>query len=86
MSGVQSHALHVLALPDTYGVVLPAASHLGRKAIEAEREKRIETAGARLLLVRGTRRARSRHGHSSPAGGPVRRETPGHAPAPNAET
>ena len=31
--------IDVLALPDTYGVVLPAASHLGPKAIAAEREE-----------------------------------------------
>lgn len=47
--------LDVLALPDTYGVVLPAASHLGPKPIAADRERRIEAAGARLLLIRGTR-------------------------------
>ncbi|MGI5444574.1 hypothetical protein ACQEVM_02280 [Streptomyces sp. CA-243310] len=44
--------LDVLALPDVYGVLAPAASHLGPKAIAAERGRRIEAAGSRLLLVR----------------------------------
>ena len=55
--------LDVLALPDTYGVVLPADSHLGSKAMAVERERRIAAAGARLLLLRGT----LRHGPSRPA-------------------
>jgi len=45
--------LDVLALPDTYGVVVPAPSHLGPKAMAAERESLIEAAGGRLLLLRG---------------------------------
>ncbi|WNF27817.1 hypothetical protein RI138_13840 [Streptomyces sp. C11-1] len=44
--------LDVLGLPDVYGVVAPAMSHLGPKAIAAERGRQIESAGARLLLVR----------------------------------
>ncbi|MBO7939129.1 hypothetical protein JTP77_024855 [Streptomyces sp. S9] len=44
--------LDVLALPDVYGVVAPALSHLGPKAIAAERGRRIEAAGSRLLLIR----------------------------------
>ncbi len=79
--------LDVLELPDTYGVVLPAASHLGPKAIAAPRQARITSAGARLLLVRGPR-----DGH--PAGpGParaaparVRRRSPGPAPALDTDT
>ncbi|WP_428935094.1 hypothetical protein [Streptomyces sp. ACT015] len=47
--------LDVLALPDVYGVVAPAMSHLGSKAVGAERGRRIESAGARLLLVRHPR-------------------------------
>ncbi|OMI33698.1 hypothetical protein [Streptomyces sparsogenes] len=50
--------LDVLALPDTYGVVLPAESHLGPKRIAADQARRIEAAGARLLLIRGPRRPR----------------------------
>ncbi|MET9826470.1 MULTISPECIES: hypothetical protein [Streptomyces] len=48
--------LDVLALPDVYGVLAPAASHLGPRAIAAERGRQIEAVGSRLLLVR-----RSRH-------------------------
>lgn len=57
--------LDALALPDVYGVVAPAMSHLGPKAIAAERGRRIETAGSRLLLVRRpcpTHRSVSRSG------------------------
>ncbi|MGW5864650.1 hypothetical protein ACWFRJ_21030 [Streptomyces sp. NPDC055239] len=65
--------LDVLALPDVYGVVAPAMSHLGPKAVAAERGRRIETVGSRLLLVR-----RSRTAHPSvPRSGPVRRRCPG---------
>ncbi|GAB2890431.1 hypothetical protein [Streptomyces mayteni] len=65
--------LDVLALPDVYGVVAPAMSHLGPKAIGAERGRRIETAGSRLLLVRKPRTAH----HSVSRSGPVRRRHPG---------
>jgi hypothetical protein len=58
MSPAFTGLLDVLAMPDTYGVVLPAASHLGAKTIAAERERRIKAAGVRLLLVRGGRRPR----------------------------
>ncbi|WNF28784.1 hypothetical protein RI138_19200 [Streptomyces sp. C11-1] len=81
VSGAFTGLLDVLALPDTYGVVLPAASHLGPKTTAAERKRRIETAGARLLLVRGTRwSSPADHGHSVPPGSPARRQIPGHAP------
>jgi hypothetical protein len=50
--------LDVLALPETYGVVVPAISHLGRKTTADERQKQITAAGARLLLVRGPSRLR----------------------------
>ncbi|MGW3656928.1 hypothetical protein ACWD6R_15085 [Streptomyces sp. NPDC005151] len=49
--------LDVLALPDVYGVLAPAASHLGPRAIAAERGRRIEAVGSRLLLVRRSRPA-----------------------------
>lgn len=49
--------LDVLALPNVYGVLAPAASHLGPKAIAAERGRQIEAAGSRLLLVRRPRPA-----------------------------
>jgi hypothetical protein len=69
--------LDLLVLPDAYGVVLPAASHLGPKAIAAERGRRIEATGARLLLVRGAREdCPVAHGMSSPPDGPSRRHSP----------
>ncbi|MFG2483357.1 hypothetical protein ACGFSI_11450 [Streptomyces virginiae] len=45
--------LDVLEPHGTYGVVLPALSHLGPKAIAAPRQARITATGARLLLLRG---------------------------------
>ncbi|MGW2508265.1 hypothetical protein ACWC0A_02335 [Streptomyces scopuliridis] len=79
--------LDVLALPDTYGVVLPAASHLGPKVIAAQRERELATAGVRLLLVRGTRKPRpAGHWHSSPPSGPFGRRSTGSAPALDNET
>ncbi|MGB8939062.1 MAG: hypothetical protein WCD21_02295 [Streptomyces sp.] len=65
--------LDVLALPDVYGVVAPAMSHLGPKVIAAERGRRIEAVGSRLLLVR---RPRPTQPSVSPSG-PVRRRHPG---------
>ncbi|MFF2506346.1 hypothetical protein ACFVTY_23590 [Streptomyces sp. NPDC058067] len=61
--------LDVLALPGVYGVVAPAMSHLGPKAIGTERGRRIEAAGSRLLLIRKPRTAR----HSVSHKGTVRR-------------
>jgi hypothetical protein len=73
MSGAFTGLLDVLALPDVYGVLAPAMSHLGPKAIAAERGRRIEAVGSRLLLVR---RPRPRHPSVSRSG-PVRRRSPG---------
>ncbi|MBY8889323.1 hypothetical protein K7472_31440 [Streptomyces sp. PTM05] len=50
--------LDALALPDVYGVVAPALSHLGPKHVAAERNRWIETTGARLLLARRPRTTR----------------------------
>ncbi|WP_435058117.1 hypothetical protein [Streptomyces sp. bgisy060] len=44
--------LDVLALPNVYGALSPALSHLGPKAVVTERVRRIEAAGSRLLLIR----------------------------------
>ncbi|WP_327735424.1 hypothetical protein OG749_17925 [Streptomyces nojiriensis] len=78
--------IDVLELPDTYGVVLPAASHLGPKEIAAPRQARITAAGARLLLVRGPGRRRSAgHGPTGPGPAPVHRRF-GPAPALDTET
>jgi hypothetical protein len=63
--------LDVLALPDVYGVITPAMSHLGPKA--AERGRRIEAVGSRLLPVRKLRTAH----HSISRSGSVRRCHPG---------
>jgi hypothetical protein len=67
--------LDVLALPDVYGVIAPAISHLGPKAIAAERGRRIEAAGSRLLLMRRPRPAHpsiSRNGPARRRPGPTR--------------
>ncbi|MFF0630297.1 hypothetical protein [Streptomyces sp. NPDC004296] len=61
--------LQALQVPGSYGVVLPAPSHLGPKKIALERMRRLDAAGARLLLVRGTRQG-PRAG-LQPARGPV---------------
>ncbi|MER6140848.1 hypothetical protein ABT174_12395 [Streptomyces sparsogenes] len=67
--------LDVLALPDTYGVVLPARSHLGPKSIVAERERQIAQTNARLIVVRSAKR---RHGDLRPVdAGPVARRKGG---------
>ncbi|WP_405003210.1 hypothetical protein [Kitasatospora purpeofusca] len=50
--------LDVLALPDTYGVVLPAATHLGPRALATARRKRLAEAGTRVLLLRPPSRGR----------------------------
>ncbi|MFQ6200425.1 hypothetical protein [Streptomyces sp. NPDC000405] len=60
--------LDVLALPDVYGVIAPAMSHLGPKAIAAERGRWIEAVGSRLLLVR--HRLGERHGGEPDRAGP----------------
>jgi hypothetical protein len=65
--------LDVLALPDVYGVIAPAMSHLGPKTIAAERRRRIEAAGSRLLLVR---KPRTTH-HAAARTDPVRHRHPG---------
>ncbi|WP_059008483.1 hypothetical protein [Streptomyces specialis] len=72
-SAAFSGLLDVLALPDVYGVIAPAESHLGPKAIAAERGRRIEAAGSRLLLVRKPRTAH----RSVSSNGPGRRRHPG---------
>ncbi|WP_342781681.1 hypothetical protein [Streptomyces piniterrae] len=71
--------LDVLDMPDVYGVVLPAASHLGPKPIAAERKREIAGSGVRLMLVRDSKPAR-RTPHRS------RRRTPSSTPALDAET
>ncbi|MEU9420149.1 hypothetical protein [Streptomyces sp. NPDC048272] len=78
--------IDILELPDTYGVVLPAASHLGPKDIAAPRQARITAAGARLLLIRGPgRRHPADHGPTGPGPASVRRCF-GQAPTPALDT
>ncbi|WP_438490252.1 hypothetical protein [Streptomyces sp. S186] len=71
--------LDVLDLPDVYGVVLPAASHLGPKSIAAERQREIPRSGVRLMVVRDSKPSRRTPPRS-------RRRTPSSAPALDAET
>ncbi|WP_254711762.1 hypothetical protein [Streptomyces sp. TRM64462] len=76
--------LDVLELPDAYGVVVPAVSHLGPKSIAAARQARITSAGARLLAIRRPRDGR-------PADSGPARGTPEHVrrrcgPAPALDT
>ncbi|MEU0069766.1 hypothetical protein ABZ027_09540 [Streptomyces sp. NPDC006332] len=44
--------LDALELPDAYGAVVPALSHLGPKSLGTERKRQITAAGARLIVVR----------------------------------
>ncbi|MBT2383578.1 hypothetical protein [Streptomyces sp. ISL-11] len=86
-SGAFTGLMDVLELPDTYGVVLPAMSHLGPRAIATGRGKRIAAAGARLLLVRGDKKpSPPHHGLSGPAGVLSRHRGRGPAPALEAES
>ncbi|MFE0101304.1 hypothetical protein [Streptomyces sp. NPDC059009] len=57
-------ALDVLALPDTYGLVIPARSHLGPKHVAVERERQIADLDVRLMMIRPPQ---SRRAHT-PAG------------------
>ncbi|MFJ6760210.1 hypothetical protein ACIQNK_34945 [Streptomyces sp. NPDC091273] len=77
--------MDVLEVPDTYGVVLPAASHLGPRDIAALRQARITETGARLLLVRGPGRRRPA-GHGAAGQGPALVRRFGPAPTPALDT
>ncbi|MGW1073909.1 hypothetical protein [Streptomyces sp. NPDC002537] len=67
--------LDVLALPDAYGVILPARSHLGPQRIAAERERRIDALSTRLIVIRA---AAPRHSHEHPVeAGPSVRQRDG---------
>ncbi|MFJ4417661.1 hypothetical protein [Streptomyces sp. NPDC088925] len=72
LSAAFTGLLDLLVLADVYGVVAPALSHLGPKAIAAERTRHIEETGARLLLARPPR-----HTHL-----PSSRREPAHYPYP----
>ncbi|MFH8411446.1 hypothetical protein ACH4FX_42835 [Streptomyces sp. NPDC018019] len=55
LSAAFTGLLDALALPMAYGVVVPAASHLGPRPIAAERRRQItgSVGRRRLLIVRG---------------------------------
>ncbi|MYS22233.1 hypothetical protein GA0115240_139214 [Streptomyces sp. DvalAA-14] len=67
--------LDVLALPDTYGVVLPAASHLGPRTLAAARRLRLAETGTRVLLLRPPSRGRESTDWGA-AGHAIRRRSP----------
>lgn len=66
--------LDVLALPGVYGVVLPAASHLGPRAVAAARHIQLAEAGTRVLLLRPPNRSRASADRG--AGHAIRRRSP----------
>jgi hypothetical protein len=47
-----SSLLTTLAMPDTYGVVLPSTAHLGRRDVAMRRRNQLEHIGVRLLVIR----------------------------------
>lgn len=47
--------LDALELPDTYGTVVPAPSHIGPRRIAAERRRQITATSTRLIVVRSIR-------------------------------
>jgi len=48
--------LTALAIPHTYGVVLPSAAHLGRREVAMRRRNQLEQIGVRLLVIRDSSR------------------------------
>ncbi|QIB44572.1 hypothetical protein [Streptomyces aureoverticillatus] len=59
--------LDVLALPDTYGLVIPARSHLGPRRVAAARERRLVGLDVRLMMVRPPQ-VRRVHSSAGPPG------------------
>ncbi|MFI6941956.1 hypothetical protein ACIBI4_22015 [Streptomyces sp. NPDC050418] len=53
-------ALDALAMPDAYGLVVPARNHLGPRHIAAERERQIADLDVRLMMIRPPHPRRSR--------------------------
>jgi hypothetical protein len=47
--------LDALELPETYGAVVPALSHLGPRRVATDRQRQITAPGTRLIVVRSTR-------------------------------
>jgi hypothetical protein len=54
--------LDSLELPDTYGTVVPALSHLGPRRVAAARKQQIKATSTRLIVVRSSRPTTD-HGH-----------------------
>ncbi|WP_318209443.1 MULTISPECIES: hypothetical protein [unclassified Streptomyces] len=54
-SGAFTGMLDAVAATRPYGIVFPAPSHLGPRAIAAHRRQRLHEAGTEILLVRGAR-------------------------------
>lgn len=67
--------LDVLALPDSYGVVMPTASHLGPRPVATARRRRLAEAGTRVLLLRTPHRGRESSDRGA-AGHAIRRRSP----------
>jgi hypothetical protein len=59
--------LDTLELPDTYGAVIPALSHLGSRRLAEQRERQITTIGTRLIVIRSAKpkTGRERPAHAS---------------------
>ncbi|MFD5327353.1 hypothetical protein [Streptomyces sp. NPDC127092] len=68
-SGAFVGMLDAVAATRPYGVVFPAPSHLGPRAIAADRRQRLRAAGAEILLVRGARPSPNSGPASMPASG-----------------
>jgi hypothetical protein len=47
--------LDALELPDTYGTIMPALSHLGPRRVAAARKQQIGATSTRLIVVRSIR-------------------------------
>jgi hypothetical protein len=68
--------LDALQLPETYGAVVPALSHLGPSRLADERMRQMAATGTRLITVRPTR----------PAAASVRALNPNPGPQPQRNT
>ncbi|MFF7777054.1 hypothetical protein ACFZCG_21825 [Streptomyces tanashiensis] len=64
--------LDAVAVTRPYGVIFPAPSHLGPKAIAADRRSRLSAAGTEIILVRGGQPGAASDSTSASATGGVR--------------
>ncbi|MFD7447943.1 hypothetical protein [Kitasatospora sp. NPDC059827] len=67
--------LDALALPDIYGVVLPARAHLGPGPVAVERHRQIAALGRRLLVIRPSAGLGPNHERFGPAPTPHHRSS-----------